>query len=68
MSMAVGTVKWFKADIGYGFITGEDGNDVYVHYSSIQGSGFKTLDKGQQVEYDVKQTDRGPQAANVVKL
>ena len=63
-----GTVKWFSADKGYGFITGEDGNDVFVHFSAIQSEGFKTLEEGQAVSYDLVEGDRGMQAANVVKL
>ena len=66
--MNIGTVKGFNAEKGYGFITGEDGNDVFVHFSAIQGEGFKSLDEGQSVEFDVQQGARGPQAANVVKL
>lgn len=62
-----GTVKWFNADKGYGFITGDDGKDVFVHFSAIQGEGYKSLDEGQHVTYDVEESDRGPQAANVVK-
>ena len=63
-----GTVKWFNAEKGYGFITGEDGKDVFVHFSAIQGEGFKSLDEGQQVTYDLQEGARGMQAANVVKL
>ena len=63
-----GTVKWFNAEKGYGFITADDGTDIFVHYSAIQGEGFKTLDEGQAVSFDVSQSDRGPQASNVVKL
>ncbi len=63
-----GTVKWFNSEKGYGFITSEDGLDIFVHYSAIQGEGYKTLDEGQQVEFEVVEGDRGPQAANVVKL
>jgi len=63
-----GTVKWFNAEKGYGFITVEGGDDVFAHFSAIQGEGFKTLNEGQQVEFDVVQSDRGPQAANIVKL
>ncbi len=63
-----GTVKWFDGAKGYGFITGEDGNDVFVHYSAISGEGFKSLDEGQSVEFEVVEDDKGPQAANVVKL
>lgn len=66
--MNKGTVKWFNAEKGYGFITGEDGKDVFVHFSAIQGEGFKSLEEGQAVEYEVQQGVRGPQAANVVKL
>ena len=63
-----GTVKWFNAEKGYGFITGEDGKDVFVHFSAIQGEGFKSLEEGQSVTFDVQQGARGPQAANVVKM
>ena len=66
--MQQGTVKWFNADKGYGFIEIEGGNDVFVHFSAIQGDGFKTLDEGQRVEFSVVQGNRGPQAENVVKL
>lgn len=65
--MEQGTVKWFNADKGFGFITREDGSDVFVHFSAIQGEGFKTLDEGQHVTFDVEESERGPQAANVVK-
>lgn len=64
----IGTVKWFNQKKGYGFITSEGNEDVFVHYSAIQGEGFKTLDEGQQVEFEVVEGPRGPQAANVVKL
>ncbi|BBH21451.1 cold-shock protein [Paenibacillus baekrokdamisoli] len=63
-----GTVKWFNAEKGYGFIQVEGGEDVFVHYSAIQGDGFKSLDEGQSVEFDITQGNRGPQAANVIKL
>jgi CspA family cold shock protein len=63
--MTTGTVKWFKAEKGYGFITGEDGTDAFVHFSAIQMDGFKTLEEGQKVEYDVSQGPKGPQASNV---
>ncbi|MBE6121390.1 MAG: cold-shock protein [Solobacterium sp.] len=66
--MATGKVKWFNAEKGYGFITADDGTDIFVHYSAIQSEGFKTLDEGQAVTFDVTQSDRGPQASNVVKL
>ena len=60
-----GTVKWFSAEKGYGFIEKEDGGDVFVHFSAIQADGFKTLNEGQQVEFDVVSGARGDQAANV---
>ena len=64
----IGKVKWFNADKGFGFIETETGSDVFVHFSSIQTEGFKTLDEGQSVEFDIVQGNRGPQAANVVRL
>ena len=66
--MNKGTVKGFNSEKGYGFITGEDGKDLFVHFSAIQGEGFKSLDEGQEVEFEVVEGSRGPQAANVVKL
>ena len=63
--MNKGTVKWFSAEKGYGFIEKEDGGDVFVHFSAIQADGFKTLNEGQQVEFDVVSGARGDQAANV---
>lgn len=63
--MSTGKVKWFNADKGYGFITGEDGKDIFVHYSAIQCDGFRTLEEGQSVDYEVVEGDRGEQAANV---
>ena len=63
--MAKGTVKWFSDQKGYGFITGEDGKDVFVHYSGLNMEGFKTLKEGQNVVYDVTDGDKGPQATNV---
>ena len=63
-----GTVKWFNADKGYGFIEREDGEDVFVHFSAIQGEGFKTLDEGQAVEFDVVEGNRGMQAEKVVRV
>ena len=63
-----GTVKWFNSEKGYGFITGEYGEDVFVHLSAITGEGFKTLDEGQSVTFDIVEGPRGKQAANVVKL
>lgn len=65
--MEQGTVKWFNNDKGYGFISRESGDDVFVHFSAIQGEGFKSLDEGQKVSFDVEEGDRGLQAANVVK-
>ncbi|MFA9423364.1 MAG: cold-shock protein [Sedimentibacter sp.] len=66
--MAKGTVKWFNAEKGFGFITKEDGSDVFVHFSAIQGDGFKTLEEGQKVSFDVTQGNRGDQAANVTRI
>ncbi|MCL4319104.1 MAG: cold shock domain-containing protein [Firmicutes bacterium] len=63
-----GRVKWFSAEKGYGFLEREDGGDVFVHYSAINGEGFRTLNEGERVEFDVVEGDRGPQAANVVRL
>jgi len=63
-----GRVKWFNTQKGYGFIEVENGKDVFVHYSEIQEEGFKTLEEGQAVEFDIVEGNRGPQAANVVKL
>lgn len=65
--MENGTVKWFNAEKGFGFISREDGSDVFVHFSAIQGDGFKTLEEGQAVTFDVEDGNRGPQAANVEK-
>lgn len=65
--MYTGTVKWFNADKGYGFITREDGTDVFAHFSAIQGDGFKTLEEGQSVNFDVEEGQRGLQAANIQK-
>lgn len=66
--MARGTVKWFNGTKGYGFITPEDGRDVFVHFSAIQGDGFKSLDEGQQVEFEVVNGPKGQQAQNVKKV
>ena len=63
-----GKVKWFNSEKGFGFIEVEDGNDVFVHFSAIEGDGFKTLDEGQEVGFEIVDGDRGPQAANVCKL
>ncbi|GIO24588.1 cold-shock protein CspD [Oceanobacillus sp. FSL H7-0719] len=63
-----GKVKWFNAEKGFGFIEREDGDDVFVHFSAIQAEGFKTLEEGQEVEFEIVEGNRGPQAANVVRL
>jgi len=64
----IGTVKWFNGTKGYGFLAREDGPDVFVHYSAIQGEGYRNLQEGQQVEFTVEQGAKGPQATNVVAL
>lgn len=66
--MQEGIVKWFNADKGFGFISRENGDDVFVHFSAILGNGFKTLDEGQRVSFEVVQGPKGPQAANVERL
>jgi cold shock protein len=63
--MAVGTVKWFSDDKGFGFIEREDGGDVFVHFSAVQGTGFKSLTEGTKVQFDITQGQKGDQAANV---
>ncbi|MEK7871841.1 MAG: cold-shock protein [Nitrospirota bacterium] len=65
---SVGTVKWFNDRKGFGFITLEDGNDVFVHFSAVQGEGFRTLKEGETVEFDVTPGAKGPQATNVVRM
>lgn len=65
--MANGTVKWFNDAKGYGFITKEDGGDVFVHFSDVQGDGFRSLAEGQAVEFEVVDSPKGPKAANVTK-
>lgn len=66
--MARGTVKWFNDTKGFGFIQQESGEDVFVHYTAITGDGFKTLKEGQEVEFEITQGPKGPQAANVIKV
>src|SRR5215467_15337720 len=66
--MAQGTVKWFNADKGYGFIAVEGGQDVFVHFSAITGDGYRSLEEGQKVEFDVTQGQKGPQAENVMAV
>ena len=66
--MAQGTVKWFNESKGYGFITADEGRDVFVHYSAILGDGFKTLAEGQKVSFDIVNGEKGPQASNVSKI
>ncbi len=66
--MQKGTVKWFNAEKGFGFIERENGGDVFVHFSAITGDGFKSLEEGQQVQFEVVQGQRGDQASNVAKL
>lgn len=66
--MAVGKVKWFNNGKGYGFVETEEGKDVFVHFSAVQGEGYKTLNEGQSVEFEVSDGEKGPQANNVVVL
>lgn len=66
--MAQGTVKWFNAEKGFGFITSDEGGDVFVHHTAIVGEGYRRLDEGQKVSFDVTQGPKGPQASNVTKL
>jgi len=63
-----GTVKWFSRQKGYGFIEREGGDDVFVHFSAIQGDGFRNLEEGDQVEFTIESSEKGPQAANVVRI
>ncbi len=66
--MVQGIVKWFNDRKGYGFISQEDGNDVFVHFSSIEATGYKTLSEGDTVDFDIEESDRGPEAKNVKKV
>lgn len=66
--MEKGTVKWFNESKGYGFITRESGGDVFAHYSAIAGDGYKTLSEGDQVSFDIVESDKGPKASNIVKI
>ncbi|MDR1648982.1 MAG: cold-shock protein [Synergistaceae bacterium] len=66
--MAQGTVKWFNESKGYGFITADEGKDVFVHYSAIMGEGFKTLAEGQKVSFEIVNGEKGPQASNVSRV
>jgi CspA family cold shock protein len=66
--MAQGTVKWFNASKGFGFISRDDGDDVFVHHTAIVGDGYRSLEEGQKVSFDVTQGKKGPQASNVTKL
>ena len=66
--MAQGTVKWFNAEKGFGFISRDDGDDVFVHHTAIVGEGYRRLDEGQRVSFEVTQGKKGPQASNVTKL
>ncbi len=66
--MTTGTVKWFNSEKGYGFITTDAGQDVFAHFSAIQADGFKSLEEGQKVSFEIVEGDRGPQASNITKL
>jgi CspA family cold shock protein len=66
--LAQGTVKWFNESKGYGFITADEGKDVFVHYSAIMGEGFKTLAEGQKVSFEIVNGEKGPQASNVSRV
>ncbi len=68
VSMANGTVKWFNESKGFGFITQEDGKDVFAHYSAIEGEGYKTMAEGDLVSFDVVEGDKGPKASNIIRL
>ena len=66
--MSTGTVKFFNAEKGYGFIKAEDGKEIFIHYSAIQSDGYKTLEEGQKVQFEIVEGNRGPQAANVNRI
>jgi CspA family cold shock protein len=66
--MNTGTVKWFNAEKGFGFITVKGGEDIFVHFSSIQGDGFKSLEEGQSVSFEITKGNKGPQATNVTRI
>ena len=66
--VATGTVKWFNSEKGYGFISREGGSDLFVHYSAIEGSGYRSLEEGQAVEFEVVESDKGPRASNVLTI
>lgn len=66
--MKTGTVKWFNAKKGFGFISDEEGNDIFVHFSALQMDGFKVLEEGEKVQFEVVKGEKGPQAANVIRL
>lgn len=66
--MAQGTVKWFNSQKGYGFIAMENGKDIFVHHNAIQGSGYKSLDEGDHVQFEIRNSDKGDHAENVVKI
>lgn len=66
--METGTVKWFNSSKGYGFISRENGDDVFVHFKAIEGDGYKTLDEGENVEFEIGQSPKGPQAINVKRM
>lgn len=68
INLQTGTVKWFNSEKGFGFIEVEGGSDVFVHFSAIEGEGYKSLDEGQRVQFNVTQGNRGPQAENVTKI
>lgn len=68
MARVTGTVKWFSAEKGYGFLTQDDGPDVFVHHTEIEGDGFKTLNQGERVEFEIEEEDKGPKARRVARI